>query len=448
VTRRVLVVLAAALATRALADPTEPPLGADPNADYVAEPSDSAQAGSVEYAYALSGTNGSSLSRRQSFAFEGDSVELAVREGDDEPYGGGGLQARGGTREFRAGRVAPRWGLGLVLGTPREPWSGLDEGARAPWEPRARSGDGALCRWRTSGVEAMCAQFGHRTLAGVGMRRGIARVGLVGGPQVAPRASLGTEADDGSAEFALDPTGAWRSEAVVRHGNELAPWLLRVRAGHRVWRPLADPKRIEPARLLSVTHPWRVACLDSRLSLAAWGWARDTAGARAALETEWPLGDGGRVRAGFEEQHGTWRLRTAARHRGLRQGVWLEWRGGPPTLALVVRHEVWGESPFARDLVRSALGAGAEARLPRGASLTVSHTVYRARSGETLYLAERDADRWVLRALSGAGQRSRLTLRVPFSGGEAQSELVLQPVRGVPRPRWSLRWSRRVRLRS
>jgi hypothetical protein len=108
---------------------------------------------------------------------------------------------------------------------------------------------------------------------------------------------------------------------------------------------------------------------------------------------------------------------------------------------------LWGESPFARDLVRSALGAGAEARLPRGASLTVSHTVYRARSGETLYLAERDADRWVLRALSGAGQRSRLTLRVPFSGGEAQSELVLQPVRGVPRPRWSLRWSRRVRLR-
>jgi hypothetical protein len=108
---------------------------------------------------------------------------------------------------------------------------------------RALRRRGALCRWRASGVEAVCAQFGRLTLAGVAVRRGPASAGIVAGHAAGPRASLGAESRDGSAELALDRTGAWRAEAVVRRGAAGSPWLVRARAGHRGGAAHLEPNR-------------------------------------------------------------------------------------------------------------------------------------------------------------------------------------------------------------
>ncbi len=431
-----------------VADPIEPPLEADPGADYVAEPSDSLEAGSAMYGYGIGGRSGSGVATRRSFAFEGDSLDVALRDGDDDPYRGGDVGAKARSGEFRAGRVAPRWGLGLVMGTPREPWSAFDDAALEPWAPRARSGDGALWRAPAGAVEMLCARFAKRTVTGVALRRGALGVGIAGRDAAPPQASLGLGGEDASIEGALDRAGRWRGEAALRRGDGGGAWLLRLRAGHTGWRSLTDPRRFDPPALASASRTLVAGALTARITLATWRYAADTVGSRAAVEAAWPAG-GGRLRLGVEEQHGAWRPHavTHGPPRGMRQGTWIEWRGGSPALGLVARHESWGRRPFARAVVRGATGAGIEARLPLGVLLAVSHTVYRVTSGETLYLPERDADRWVLRALSGAGQRSRIAVRCPFSGGQADGELALQPVRGVVTPRWDLRWSRRVRVR-
>ena len=115
-------------------------------------------------------------------------------------------------------------------------------------------------------------------------------------------------------------------------------------------------------------------------------------------------------------------------------------------MRLALRHEAWGQDRLARHAVRVVSAARVEAQGPFGTALEVAHTVFHARRGESLYLAEAGADRLILRALAGSGERTRLELKAPVGGGRLRAALELATAEGKsPRPRWMLDWSRRAR---
>jgi len=189
---------------------------------------------------------------------------------------------------------------------------------------------------------------------------------------------------------------------------------------------------------------------------ALWRFRAGVAGARAGLAVERPLAHHGALAMGFEEQRGARRDRgdaapltsSGTRAEGLRQGWWGEWWSGTREMALGVRHESWGERPWARGVVRSVTSARLEARGPLGIRLGVAHSVYKVRRGESLYLPEAESDRLILRAVSGEGERTRIEARSPFAGGRVRAALHLNtaPDRRA-RPDWTLDWTRRARLR-
>ena len=82
-----------------------------------------------------------------------------------------------------------------------------------------------------------------------------------------------------------------------------------------------------------------------------------------------------------------------------------------------------------------------------GLALRVTHAVFRVRRGEHLYLPEVEADRLVLRALTGNGERTRIELRLPFARGRVQAALnrTAVPPR-APRLQWTLEWTRHARF--
>jgi hypothetical protein len=88
-----------------------------------------------------------------------------------------------------------------------------------------------------------------------------------------------------------------------------------------------------------------------------------------------------------------------------------------------------------------------DARARLGIEATLAHSLYRTRGGESLYLAETESDRLVLRALSGEGRRTRLEVRAPAGRrGQVRATLLLTEKSGAPQPpRWTLEWVRRSR---
>jgi len=214
---------------------------------------------------------------------------------------------------------------------------------------------------------------------------------------------------------------------------------------------LAEPGRSGPARAAaaSVEAPAGIARL--RAIGALWQFGPGLAGARGALEVGVRLAEHGALSVGAEEQQGVRRISSAARPTqlpGVRRGAWCEWRGGPPGFTVALRHEAWGSDRLARPAVRVVSAARVEARAPLGATIGIAHTEYHARRGESLYLAEAEADRLILRALSGDGERTRLELRAPAGGGTLRAALDLATAgTKPPRPRWTLDWSRRARAR-
>src|SRR5205814_10188246 len=113
-----------------------------------------------------------------------------------------------------------------------------------------------------------------------------------------------------------------------------------------------------------------------------------------------------------------------------------------------LRHEAWGSRAFARASVRTVSVARADVAGPLGTSLRVTHSVYRVRRGDNLYLPEPGGDRLVLKAVSGAGERTRVELRVPAGRGAVLAALSLSAApQRAPRPEWTLDWTRRTRAR-
>ncbi|MFN8586957.1 MAG: hypothetical protein U0704_04070 [Candidatus Eisenbacteria bacterium] len=438
----------ALVAAHARADSLEPPPEATAD-DYTLERADTLAEGTVETSWSADGRPGAAPRRGQRLRFRSAGANASVREGAD-PLAGGSLDAtvRGG--RLRVGRLAPRWGQGLVLGGAAEPWARAadDRGEGAAY--RGRSGDGAAFEPDGAGLGAFAGRFQKRRLAGAHAAAGACEFGaLAAGTS---RQCSGALAGDVFAlEAAGDARGRWRAEAAARMEQGATAFAWRVRAGHAAFRSLAEPRRSGPARALALTAAREGERAGVVAHGALWAFGPGADGSRGALEVHCALVHHAAVVFGIEEQHGTRRdpalFAASAAGSGMRQGWWCEWRGSRDGRELALRHELWGERAFARAALRRVLVARGGMPLPFGGAIALQHAVWAARSGEKLWLPEAGDDRLTLRALGGSGARSRLELEAPALGGRVRAGVgwMQGGSRPVP-PQWTLEWIRRTRL--
>ena len=436
--------------------PPEPPPEAG-DGDYTLEAADSLADDELEVAVGAASSGSSRLRRSQRVRFRGGGTRGTLREGDDA-LAGGGMQAEVAGGVMSAGRMAPRWGRGLVLGGAAEPWarSADDRGERAAF--RGRSGDGLA--YETEHAAVLAGRFQHRGLRGARVVRGDAALGVLGARGEA-QGSAAWERDAHALELAFDSRGRWRAETALTGDAGETRLALRVRGGLGAFRPLAEPARAGPPRAIaaSAVRAWHAGDAgdagDARSAGAfgaLWQWPAGQVGARGALEVAARLGQHASFACGVEQQHGARREPSPrSRASGTRQGLWCEWRSGSPAAQLVLRHELWGARAFARAAVRRAVVARADLSAPHGSRVSLTHAVWLARSGESLYLPEPEADRLVLRVASGAGTRTRAELRLPLAAGDIRLGLTLATGgtrAGTAPPAWTVEWSRRSRLAS
>jgi len=429
-------------------EPVEPPPEAAAGADYALETRDSLEAGSVEVDFGAAGRAGGAPLRRRRVRFSDDAVQAEVREGDQDPLAGATLAGAGARGNLIAGKLAPRWGRGLVLGAASDPWksAALDRGAGGAF--RGRSGEGVS--WSaggTTGIETLGGRFDRSLLAGVRARHGPLALGVVGDRHARRQWSLAAAGGGDEAELAFDRRGRWRSELFVDRPLGTLRAGVRAGGGSEGFASLAERRRAGPARVLALSLTGDAGGGAAGLSGALWRFRPGAAGARLGLEWRRSRDEHGDLALGVAEQHGVSRP-NAGKPGGFRQGAWCGWRSAPGPLVLVLRHESWGERPWARAAVRTLSTAGCEARAPFGVAITVAHSVYRTEHGEVLYLPEAASDRLVLRALAGEGTRTRLETRVPAGGGQVRAMLdLLQSAARPARVQWTLDWSRRARTR-
>jgi hypothetical protein len=380
--------------------------------------------------------------------FRGDGVSAQVREGAGDPLAGAVLDARAAGGMWRAGRLAPRWGRGLVLGSAGTPWSlaALDRGEDARY--RGRAGEGLWYhRESTFGFDALAGRFGRNDLLSVRVgARGVS-AGALGARGGGLQGSFTLERQGGEGEIALDRSGVWRMEAATGRAIGRAAVSAQARGGSEGFRSLAEPERSGPPRALAARVETQAGPARLRGLVALWQFRPGLAGARGALEVSFGFAQHEALALGVEQQQGARRISSTAPP-GTRHGAWAEWGGGPPGFRLALRHEVWSEDRSLRHAVRVVSAARVEARGPFGATLGVANTVFHARRGESLYLAEAEADRLALRALSGDGERTRIEFRAPAGGGALRAALDVAVAGSKARPpRWTLDWSRRARAR-
>jgi hypothetical protein len=444
--RRAGVVLAVlACAAIVHAQSLEPPPEAG-DGDYTLERADSLDDAELEVAFGAASHGNSAFRGSQRVSFRGGGTSGTLRDGDDA-LTGGRVEAPFAGGRIAAGRLAPRWGRGLVLGGAGSPWvfGAQDRGSTAPF--RGRSGSGVA--YETSHVGFVVGRFARRDVFGARVRERGGSLGLLAGGPIA-QASAALEAEDRSLELAMDARGRWRSEVSLADVIGETRVALRVRGGLASFRSLAEPARAGPAHALAGIATRSLSATEVSAFGALWSWRAGQSGARGALEVDSRLGQHASFACGAEDQHGPRREPSPhARAAGTRQGWWCEWRGGSPGARLALRHELWGERAFARDAVRRAVVARADWAVPYGGRLAVTHSVWRVRSGESLYLPEAQPDRLVLRASSGAGTRTRCELRLPLAMGTVRLGLSLASGgtrSAAARPAWTVEWSRRSKL--
>ena len=426
----------------------EPPPEATAGADYEVESADSLAEGAIELGMGASGRAGAKPRQTRRVRFNDRTLGGSVREGEADPLAGGSIETGALAGRVGVGRIAPRWGRGLLLGAAAEPWSAVasDRGARAPFYGRA--GRGAWYRLGEDGaVETLYGRFAKRDLMGGRARIGPFGFGALADHAGQTQASLSFCPGRTEHELALDRAGRWRAEAMLERSAGSRTLAARVRGGTRDLRSLAEPLRSGPARSLALELRDDARWGRVRAQAALWHFAPGRGGARAALEARRRFNQHESVAIGFEERHGT--PRESGRIPGFRQGAWGEWRGEAAGLVLALRHEVLGAERLGRAAVRTVTAAQAELEGPAGSGLRITHCVYRVRSGESLYLIETASDRVILRAVSGTGRRTRVELRAPGAGGHINAVLEIQGVTGAlsseaTRPRWTLDWTRRA----
>ena len=431
------------------AAPPEPPPETAEGEDYAYEPADSLDQDALEVGVGASARPGEAPRRTRRMRFRGEGLRGAAREGSGDALAGATIDGAlaGGT--VRVGRLAPRWGRGLLLGASADPWARApsDRGAGAAF--RGRAGEGAhFRRAGAAGVEVIAGRFARRDLAGLGLAAGGLGLGALTARGAHSQASLALAREWSDLELALDQAGRWRAEGMLERALGAGRLMLRGRGGLAGFRSLAEPRRAGPAQALAAdvqraSGPWRWVATG-----ALWRFRPQVAGARAALEVDRELAEHGALILGLEEQHGA-RREPPSRAAGFRQGSWGEWRAAAPGLALALRHETWGERAVLRATVRAVTTVRIDAGVPSRPTARLTHAVYRVRRGETVYLPEAGSDRLVLRALSGAGARTRLELGLPAGGGRLSAALEMTAAADKP-PRllWTFDWTRRARTRA
>lgn len=425
--------------------PPEPPPEAG-EGDYTLEARDTLSSEELEFAVGAASSGGSRVRRSQRVSFRGGGARGTLRDGDDA-LSGGRITAPFAAGTLTAGRLAPRWARGLVLGGTTEPWAraALDRGERAVF--RGRAGEGLS--YDDGRGALMLGRFDKATLAAARLDPGRLGVGVVVAHDQA-QWSVGYDDGERSFEAAFARAGLWRAEGMVNGEARANIVRLRLRGGTGRYRPLAEPRRAGPPHAATLAIARSDGALDTRLLGSVWRWDGGRTGARGALEVAARMRQHEAFACGLEEQHGARREpASTTRPTGTRQGLWTEWRGGPPEARFALRHELWGARAFARDAVRRALVARVERGLPAGGRVVVMHAVWLVRRGESLYLPEPEVDRLVLRALAGSGARTRAELVLPFSSGDIRLGLawVSSGTRvGTRPPAWTVEWTRRSRL--
>lgn len=179
----------------------EPPPEVPEGEDYEIERADSLADANLEIGFSASGRSGERPRSSRRVRFRGEGLSAQVREGAGDPLAGAVLDARAAGGAWRLGRLAPRWGRGLVLGSAGVPWSraALDRGDDARY--RGRAGDGiSYRRLGKVGVEALAGRFARRDLAGVRVRARGASVALLGSRVREHQWSLAFDRPGGGAE--------------------------------------------------------------------------------------------------------------------------------------------------------------------------------------------------------------------------------------------------------
>ena len=161
------------------ADVPEPPSEPPPEAgdgDYTLEAADTLSDDEFELAVAAAGGSGSRVRRSQRVSFRGGGARGTLRDGDDA-LAGGRLQTTFAGGTLAAGRMAPRWARGLVLGGAAEPWSRRadDRGDGAVF--RGRSGDGVA--FETARASLLSGRFHKRQLTAARVRAGSTALGVL-----------------------------------------------------------------------------------------------------------------------------------------------------------------------------------------------------------------------------------------------------------------------------
>ncbi len=429
----------------------EPPPEETEGADYDVEPADSLSEGSIELGVGASGAVGSKPRQSRRVRFSDRKLGGSVREGQGDPLAGGNVETETRAGRIGVGRLAPRWGRGLLLGSVPEPWAVApsDRGTGAP--VRGRSGQGAWYRaGRVGALETLCGRFQKRDLAGARACGGGLGLGVLGDRWGHAQASLSLARGRAEHELALDRGGRWRAEVAIRHAPGPLALTTWARGGHPGFRSLAEPLRSGPSRVLGMELSDDASWGRIRALAALWRFQAGRSGARAALEVERRFLQHGSLAMGFEERHGA--HRESGRVPGFRQGGWGEWHGSVAGMALALRHEVLGARRLGRAAVRTVTAMRLEIEGPAGTGIGITHSTYRVRSGETLYLTETASDRVVLRAVSGTGRRTRVEARAPGAGGNIHAALDVPVATGARtgatlRPQWTLEWTRRARSR-
>jgi hypothetical protein len=304
----------------------------------------------------------------------------------------------------------------------------------------------------------LAGQLERRPIAGLELGVEGLRVGIAGNRAGTGIASTWWSGRRGSFELACDRSGRWRGEVSLdRHGDQ-GGWRILARGGSSAYRPLGDLRRVGPSRALTVAGVREGSVLGVRARTSAlvslWRFAPGLAGARVAGEWDQQLRDKARMIIGFEEQMGTRRdprpNPTAARGAWResddhRRGLWLEWQSAQGPVGMGLRHEVWGHR-WARDAVRRVTTARTEVELGHWLRLRLTHSVFQLERGEHVYVPEPGADRLVMRALSGSGERVRFELGCPFAQGEIRAAVHHQRGERTPVAEWTLDWTRRARV--
>jgi len=443
--------LAGSLAVRDSVPRGDPPADASDGADYEVERDPSLDAGEMEVGYSLASRANGRLFQRRRIEMREAGVEAEVREGRGDALSGAALGTRVPGGWLALGRASPRWGRGLLVGSPLEPWrpSGL---AATSGAPRPRAGDAA--EFRGAGrvaVDLIAARQGHDAFAALGFGTRAAALELaltraLDAGESRVLAGVRFSGSDREAEIALDDHGSWRLEAVRPAGDHGLS--LGARLGHADFAGAGRPRTAPPGAALGASLRGSPrAHVRAALEGALWRFADARSGHRGALEVTADMAQHEAFTMGFEERRGP-RRATAADAGALRQGVWAEWRRNGPGLAMNLRHEWWGESGGLAAPVRELVTAELESRPRPGALLGLTVWLHRTVAGEPQYLGESEIDRNIWRAVSGRGSRTRLRLGLPVAGGTVRASLTVSQSGGSsPPPQWTLDWSRRARAR-